>query len=182
MESTSTPYKTSNAYLLSGLRDSDPVAFKFIYKLYWTKLYDIAFYYTHSGQDAEDIVQDVFISIWSRREKLELKGPIENYLVRCTKYTAFFYLKLKRKKAASSTWTAAPVATNNTDDYIRYKDLHGRIISLFESVSQKTRDIFYLSRFDGLSYAEISQTLDISVKTVEYHISQALKKLLAEDM
>lgn len=172
----------SEAYLLSGLRQSDPVVFKFIYQFYWARLYNIAFYYARSEQDAEDIVQDVFISFWARRHKLELKGPLENYLVRCTKYTAFFYLKLKHKKTASLKGMATPEAGNSTEDYIRYKDLQNHIISLFDAVSKKTRDIFYLSRFDGLTYAEISHTLDISIKTVEYHISQALKKLSLEDL
>ncbi|HEX5555958.1 MAG TPA: RNA polymerase sigma-70 factor [Chitinophagaceae bacterium] len=182
MGATFTPHNFDDAYLLSGLKEGDPVVFKFIYKLYWAKLYNIAFYYTHSEQDAEDIVQDVFISVWSRRERLELRGPLENYLVRCAKYTTFFYLKIKQKKATSLNRTTIPIAVNNTEEYIRYKDLQGHIVSLFESVSQKTRDIFYLSRFDGLTYAEISQTLNISVKTVEYHISQALKRLSMENL
>lgn len=171
-----------NDYLLSGLQHSDPVVFKFIYQLYWQKLYNISLYYSHSEHDAEDIVQDVFISLWTRREKLALKGPLENYLVRCTKYTAFFYLKIKQKRAVAQSGLATVTAVNTTEEYISYKDTQGYIASLFESVSQKTRDIFYLSRFDGLTYQEISQTLGISVKTVEYHISQALKRLSLEKL
>lgn len=170
---------TDNPYLIAGLKESDPVVFKFIYSLYWEKLYNISFYYTRSEQDAEDIVQDVFISLWARREKLALTGPLENYLVRCTKYTAFFYLKIKYKKAEAFAGAKQVFQSNETEEYIAYKDVQGYIQSVFESVSQKTRDIFYLSRFDGLTYVEISSMLDISVKTVEYHISLALKKISA---
>jgi RNA polymerase sigma-70 factor (ECF subfamily) len=169
------------AFLLSGLTQGDPVVFRLIYKLYWRKLYNIAYYYIHSEQDAEDIVQDVFISLWSRREKIELRGALENYLVRCVKYTAFFYLKIKDKKSAAFARLSASPATDGPEEYIRYKDLQGYLVALMESVSQKTRDIFYLSRFDGLSYAEIAQRLQVSVKTVEYHISLALKKLAGGD-
>lgn len=181
MDVVATPYNYDDEYLLSGLRQSDPVIFKFIYKLHWAKLFNVAFYYTHTRQDAEDIVQDVFISIWSRRAQLELKGHLENYLVRCVKYNAFFYLKIKYKKTAALEQNTSPLIENGTEEYIRYKDLQGHIISLFESVSEKTRDIFYLSRFEGFTYHEISQTLNISVKTVEYHISQALRRLSLEN-
>ncbi len=151
--------------------------FRIIYKLYWRKLYNIAFYYAGLEEDAEDIVQDVFISLWSRKEKLELKGPLENYLVRCTKYTAFFYLKIRQKKITALAHATAPLLVNDSEEYIQYRDLQGYLVTLLESVSQKTRDIFYLSRFDGLNYAEIAQKLQVSIKTVEYHISLALKKL-----
>lgn len=169
-------------FLITGLRQSDPVVFKFIYELYWQKLYNIAYYYTRSEQEAEDVVQDVFISLWSRREKLLLKGPLENYLVRCAKYTAFFYLKIKQKQSKTYGLNHDVAVVNDTEEYIYYKDMKGYICSLFDSVSKKTRDIFYLSRFDGLTYREISEKLDISVKTVEYHISLALKKLSLEDI
>ena len=158
------------------------MAFKLLYKLYWRKLYNIAHFYTQSEQDAEDIVQDVFISIWSRREKLSLRGPLENYLVRSTKYTAFFYLKIKQKRSTDYGLQGPVASANSTEEYIYYKDMKAYISSLFESVSKKTQEIFYLSRFDGLTYPEISKKLDISVKTVEYHISVALKRLSMADI
>lgn len=176
MEGTFTQ-NNQDCFLLSGLREGDPASFKLIYKLYWIKLYNLAYYYLASEQDAEDIVQDVFISLWSRREKLELRGPLENYLIRCTKYTTFFYLKIKRRNAITARRAPVVQITRNTEEYISYKDLQNYIASLFESASQKTKDIFFLSRFDGLTYPEIAGRLNVSVKTVEYHISQALKML-----
>src|SRR5690242_14987238 len=100
-----------NAFLLCGLKHSDPVVFKIIYRLHWRKLYNIAFYYTRTEEDAEDIVQDVFISLWSRRETLELRGALENYLVRSVKYTAFFYLKIRQKRL-----TAGRLPAHQTDN------------------------------------------------------------------
>lgn len=177
MEENFTQHSHDDHYLISGLRQGDPVAFKIIYKLHWVKLYNIAYYFVQSEPDAEDIVQDVFISLWSRRENLELRGPLENYLVRCTKYTTFFYLKIKRRNALIRQEAPVIQETNNTEEYISYQDLHSYIISLFERASSKTKEIFFLSRFDGLTYPEIAGKLSISIKTVEYHISQALKML-----
>ncbi|MGH2643352.1 MAG: RNA polymerase sigma-70 factor [Chitinophagaceae bacterium] len=172
--------KFDNEYLLTGLRQNDPAVFKLIYHLYWQKLYNIVFYYLQNSADAEDAVQDVFISLWSRRENINIKVALENYLVRSAKYTAFFYLKIKYKNEESLQHSKATEAVNDSEEYIEYKSLLDQVNAIFETVSQKTREVFYLSRFDGLTYPEIAAKLDISVKTVEYHISQALKRLSLE--
>src|SRR5690625_1808238 len=89
------------AYLLEGLREGDPVVFRTLYKLYWEKLYNMVFYYVRSEADAEDILQDVFISLWSRHKHIQIEVALENYLVRSAKYTTFFYLKLRQKQQTS---------------------------------------------------------------------------------
>src|SRR5699024_6549062 len=154
-------------YLLNGLKENDPVVFKLIYKLYWKKLYKMAFYYLQNEADAEDAIQDVFISLWSRRERLVLRGPLENYLVRSAKYTAFFYLKLRQKRQQSSqASTRLYLSRNNVEENMNYKSLMEQLQLIMGSVSQKTREIFFLSRLNGLSYKEIANQLGVSVKTV----------------
>lgn len=171
------PAKYDNEYLITGLRQGDPVVFKLIYKLYWHKLYSVARYYLDNETDAEDVVQDVFISVWTRRGHLDIRVALENYLVRSVKYTAFFYLKIRYRNKELAKQIPHEEFANGPEEYIRYKSLVGHLNLIFESVSEKTRDIFYLSRFNGLSYAEIASRLGVSVKTVEYHISLALKRL-----
>lgn len=167
-------------YLLAGLKQEDPVVFKLIYKLYWQKLYNVAFYYLKEERDAEDVVQDVFISLWSRGSKLEIRTGLENYLVRSVKYTSFFYLKIKSRRKAFVNNLAVTEVVNDPEEYMNYKSVLDQLHLIFETVSQKTKEIFYLSRFDGLTYAEIASQLKISVKTVEYHISLALKRIAVE--
>jgi len=169
--------KYDNAFLLTGLKQGDPVIFKIIYKLYWQKLYNLASYYLGNTTDAEDIVQDVFISIWVRRAHLDIRTALENYLVRSVKYTSFFYLKIRYRNKELVKHIPQQAVSNGPEEYIRYKSLIEHINMIFDSASQKTKDIFFLSRFNGLTYPEIASRMDISVKTVEYHISQALKRL-----
>ncbi len=168
-------FRPDEAYLLEGLREGDPVVFRLIYRLYWQKLYNMAYHYLSNETDAEDIVQDVFISLWFRRERIQINVALENYLVRSAKYTAFFYLKLKKKYKESLQAAPSLTVSNDTEEQIYYKGLLEQIQTIFESTSQKTKEIFYLNRFNGLTYKEIAEHLHISVKTVEYHISQALK-------
>lgn len=169
-------------YLLDGLRDGDPVVFRIIYRLYWQKLYNMAFYYLAHESDAEDVVQDVFISLWARRERIQIHVALENYLVRSAKYTTFFYLKLKKKHKESLQSIPATQPSNDVEEQLQYKELIARLHAILESASLKTREIFYLSRFNGLSYREIAEQMQISVKTVEYHISLALKKVRVEEL
>ena len=103
------PLSNDEIYLLTGLAQGDAIVFRLIYQSYERKIYNIAFYYTGSEEDAEDIVQDVFTSLWLRREKIELRGSLENYITRCAKYTAFFYLKMRQKKKQAQSRSVAVV-------------------------------------------------------------------------
>jgi RNA polymerase sigma-70 factor (family 1) len=160
-------------YLVQKIKESDPISFKMIYKLYWRRLYNTAYYIVESESDAEDIVQDVFSSLWYRRERLCINGPIENYLVKAVKYTAFFYIKLQNKNRLLHI--EEPLV-NDIEDQLAYKDLERLMEKILRSLPFKTQQIFSLSRFDGLTYSQIAEKMDVSVKTVEYHISLALKK------
>lgn len=169
-------------YLLEGLNAGDPVVFRLIFKLYWGKLYNLAYYYVESKQDAEDIVQDVFTSIWVRHERICITVALENYLVRCAKYTAFFYLKIRKKHNQSlETAPKRRLTHNNVAELSDYKSVMNKLQMRMQTVSHKTKEIFFMSRFDGMTYKEIAERLEISVKTVEYHVSKALKQLVIED-
>ena len=160
--------------LVQRIRESDPVSFKMVYQLYWRKLYNVAYYIVQSESEAEDILQDVFSSLWYRREHLNIHVSIENYLVKAVKYTSFFYLKLHSRQKALQYETHPSV--NTVEDHVALKELERLVEKLLESLPFKTRQAFSLSRFEGLTYPQIAEIMDVSVKTVEYHISQALKK------
>ncbi len=102
---------------------------------------------------------------------------IENYLVKAVKYTSFFYLKIQSRKEA---FHYEYPTSNNIDEMIAYNELARLTENLLQSLPAKTSRIFSLSRFDGLTYLQIAETLNVSVKTVEYHISIALKKFSKE--
>jgi len=148
-----------------------------IYKLYWKKLYHIAYNLLQSEQEAEDVVQDVFSSLWYRREHIHIKVGLENYLVRAVKYTAYFYLKMRLRH---QTIELKPPPLNDVESKVEYNELQTLISLLLESLPNKTRRIFSLSRFEGLTYIQIAEETGLSVKSVEYHISVALKKFSKE--
>jgi len=164
--------------MIDGLIKSDPLSFKMIYKLYWKKLYLIAYNLLQSEQEAEDVVQDVFSSLWHRREHIHIRVGLENYLVRATKYTAYFYLKIRLKN--QTVELKRPVSLNDVETKVEYEELETLVTRLLESLPNKTRRIFSLSRFEGMTYPQIAKETGLSVKSVEYHISVALKKFSKE--
>ena len=173
---------TDEDQLIEGLGKSDPVSFKIVYRLHWKKLFDIAYHIMGNEADAEDIVQDVFCSLWYRRRHLHIRTALENYLVKAVKYTAFFYLKMqtaKQKAVLPDGAALSPSPANSTEESLFHKELETMVNALLSSLPFKTRQIFSLSRFQGLSYPEIASEMGVSVKTVEYHISKALKKFSA---
>lgn len=126
-------------------------------------------------ETAEDIVQDCFIKLWDKREKLEISGNIVAYLARMIRNSCLDFLK--KKRIQTSELNEAYQGSFEVEDAMVTKDLQERIDRIIDDLPEKCRQVFVLSRFEELSYKEIAEQLNVSKKTVEAHISRALKSL-----
>jgi RNA polymerase sigma-70 factor (family 1) len=155
-------------------------AFKAIYEQYWSKLYSVCFYTVASREAAEDMVMEIFLSLWHNREKLEIEN-LEHYLVRAAKNKALKYLIKQKRKAAQLHKMIHVMGVEHTihapENRLEMKELAASISNSLTTLPQKTKEIFLLNREQGLTYPEIARHLGVSVKTVEYHISKALRVL-----
>ncbi|CAL1517682.1 RNA polymerase sigma-70 factor [Chitinophaga sp. MM2321] len=155
-------------------------AFRAIYEQYWSKLYSVCFYTVASREVAEDLVMEIFLSIWNNREKLQIDN-LEHYLVRAAKNKAIKHILQQRKSTASLHLMMDALeqlpADNTPQHHLELKELTNSIADSVSSLPEKTQQIFLLNREHGLTYQEIAQQLGVSVKTVEYHISKALRIL-----
>ena len=125
---------------------------------------------------SKDVVQDVFFQCWKKRKRLEANSKIKSYLFTSVKNKALE--KIRRNKMfsrhESSVLQHALMQRNIEDEsekYVRLEQIHSAIHSLPE----KCRQVFLMSKINGLSYAEIAEYLGISVKTVENQIVRGLK-------
>lgn len=145
--------------------------FEALYREYWQRLYDFALAKTHDENVAEEIVQDLFVTIWEKRKELRITN-LQSYLFVSVRNRVITYYKQKIfADLDSASDTVAP-------DYPLFLDeLEAALQGAMEQLPQKTRDIFLLSRFEGKSVHEISANLYIPERTVEYHITQALRQL-----
>lgn len=127
---------------------------------------------------AEDIVQEVFMSIWKKHEDLEIQSSIEGYLKRSCRNRALNYIRDNVMKWEDDTALENQHSDHVTsDEMLDFDDLNFKIQYEIGQLPEKCGIIFSLSRFEELTYSEIAKQLDISVKTVENQISKALKIL-----
>lgn len=149
----------------------DETTFEIIYKTYWVRLYQFAVSKTHDQDVAEEIVQDLFVNLWERKEELKVSN-IPSYLFSSVRYKVIdFYKQRLFSDLAEVRETIAP-------DYpIFLEELQNQLQEGIEQLPPKTRQIFTLNRIEGFSTDEIARDLSLPKRTVEYHITQALKHL-----
>jgi RNA polymerase sigma-70 factor (family 1) len=163
--------------LLKSLKLSDQLAFKELYLRYWKKMYFLALSKINSTEIAEDIVQNVFTDLWDRRFVHSIQN-ISAYLTTATKYQTINYIRsVLVKKDFLANSSSQEKEHNGAEMNLQVQDLNILLDKALQHLPQKTQTIFRLSRFEKRSNKDISHLMDLSEKSVEYHISQSLKRL-----
>ncbi|WP_299396800.1 sigma-70 family RNA polymerase sigma factor [uncultured Gelidibacter sp.] len=166
----------SNETLQNSLNKGDKDVFDVIYNRFWKSLYGYALSLYNEEKICEDIVQEVLISLWEKSETLELTN-IEAYLLRAIKYKLSSHFRgLKFISNQLITDQNIP-QLESSERNMEYKEFEKNLLSEIDKLTPKCKNVFLLSRFEFLSNNEIALKLNISVRTVEKHISDAIRKL-----
>ena len=154
-------------------------AFNEIYERYSLKLYVAAFKRLRSEDDAKDIVQDLFISFWMKRQSITINTSLSAYLFTAVKHKVINHIEsnLVRGNYLNSLNRALIEYDNSTHDTIVSRDLEQHIDFGIDKLSPKMKMVFELSRRENLSVNEIADRLQLSEQTVKNQISKALKIL-----
>lgn len=160
------------------LKKNNEKAFEFLYRKYWAKVYNFTKLYITSVSDAEEIVHEVFVKLWEARMFVNEDKNFDGFLFIITRNLIFN----RSRKSFNQVFYQVTIAesmeeTYNVEDELAASDLRNHINSLIELMPPRRQEIFRLSREKQLSYKEIAELLDISEKTVEHHIADALKFL-----
>ena len=157
--------------------------FEKLYKLYYPKMFAFAKNYVPVNEDAENIVQDVFLTLWERKEEIEISFTLTTYLFTLVKNRCLNFLRHKlieeeynsqMKKELGFKLYALEVFDYS---YQSEEELQEIIRRALDALPERCREVFIKSRIEGLKYKEISDELGISVNTVENQIVTALRKL-----
>jgi len=165
--------------LVSLIQQDNHHAFMQLYNRYSGLLYVYATRITRNDEAAEDLVQDVFASLWDKRHTLELKSDLASYLYSAVRYR-FFDLVDKRKVRSDyfdRLTHFAETASPQTDQHLLEKELIGLVERAIASLPDRMRRIFELSRKEHLTNKEIAEMLRLSEKTVKNNLSLAVKNL-----
>ncbi|UGU15441.1 RNA polymerase sigma-70 factor [Sinomicrobium kalidii] len=164
------------------LENNSSGAFELLFKLYYDKLYHIAKSYVRNEQDAEEIVQDVFLKMWERRNNKEVWT--NNFLYTITKNACLNYLKhqkvvVERARNYYDKQLSDPLRfiTNEAASRLMEEELEQKIRESMAALPEKRRAVFVKSRVEGMKSQEIARQLGISKRTVDTHIYMALKHM-----
>jgi RNA polymerase sigma-70 factor (ECF subfamily) len=169
----------SDATIMESVKSGDLRMFENFFRSHYQMLCYYALKFVSSPDTAEEIVQDLFYTLWEKREELTITTSLKAYMYaathnRCLKYLDHRQIELKyekyyREQAVDSYEPASDMTNINEIQQVINKTL--------DSLPEKCSRIFRLNRFEGLRYNDIAKELSISVKTVEAHMGKALKML-----
>ncbi|WP_158857573.1 RNA polymerase sigma-70 factor [Lunatibacter salilacus] len=167
--------------MLILINKGDREAFNEIYQRYWLNLLQIAVRKVSVQEEAEDIIQDLFVSIWIKRHSLHIHTTLKAYLFSALKYKIInlYESKCVRKNYSSYVSANCKRHDNTTEEMVVYNEVQREFEIGLEKLSPKVKHVFLLSRNDNLSISEIAERLDISQQTVKNQISKALRMLKA---
>jgi len=171
--------KVTDAQLLEQVKGSDVEAFRRLFDRYQPILFRQVFFQTSETDQAHDIVQQTFISVWEHRKSIRSHLSFLAYILRISRnliYDAVRHQKIRDRIDV----TLPPPAKSELDDpaeALHLAVLQEKITSIINDLPRKCREIFLLSRFEGKTNQEIADSLQLSARTVEHQISNALKVL-----
>lgn len=175
--------------IIKQLQDGNEKVFEQIVREYWPRMFKFALIYTQNNETSQELVQDTFLVLWNNRAVLKDNTNLITYLMVVLRNKCLNLLEQTRIRQLyieeiddETIYQRANlyVLQDEASQIVESEDLHKAIERALSKLPEKTREIFMLSRYDGLKNQQIAETKNISQKTVEYHISKALQILKEE--
>lgn len=167
----------SNKELLLLIQKDNKIAFYNLYERYCRRLHGFVLRYIKQEEDAEEIVQEVFVKIWESRNKIDAYSSFEAFLFTIAYNTTISLLRKRtnEKKYLEHIKSLQQFSNSpNLIDEVYFNELNDRVQSLLNELTVRQKEIFQLSREEGLTHDEIAKKLDISVNTVKKHMANTL--------
>ncbi|MEZ4905269.1 MAG: RNA polymerase sigma-70 factor [Spirosomataceae bacterium] len=164
--------------LVKFLQEGKVKAFEEIYRRYWYKLFGMAYHQTGVREEAEELVQEVFLNVWNRRSEVVIRH-LELYLTIAIKNQVYDYIKAQVSYRKYQEYLIFQEIHQHydTDEIVNFTELSDAVEKVLNRLPEKSAEVFRRSRFENQSVKEIARGLELSEKAVEYHITKSLKFL-----
>jgi RNA polymerase sigma-70 factor (family 1) len=164
--------------ILQDLRNGSIEAYEHIFNTHWKSLFSIANGRLRSETEAKEVVQELFIALWEKKDSLQINN-LTNYLHTATRHRVFNKIrgKLREQKNWKFYQRYLPVHSDSTRDMVLFNDLNETIDEIVNVMPRKSQVIFKSSWMDGKSIPEIADQMRLSEKTIEYHLTKSMKLL-----
>lgn len=165
--------------IVDALRQGDEQVFETIFRTYYERLCNYANTILNDMDEAEEIVQGAFLTVWEKHDTLEIHTSVKSYLYRAVHNSCLNRVKhyKVRKTYGDSVKNQAELLHDDASQDFIGSELDAIVANAIDSLPDQCKLVFKLSRFENLTYAEIAEQLGISIKTVENHMVKALKVL-----
>jgi len=168
--------------IIEGLEQNDKVVFDYVFNYYYSSLCAFSMQYIDNRNSVEDLVQDFFIYLWVESPRLKIKSSLKSYLFTAIKNRCLDYQRHHKiiEKYRTYLLFSSDKEDDSTEQFFAESELRQAIQTSLTKLPPRCREIFKLSRLNGLSNQEIAEKLDLSKRTVELQISNSLKILRKE--
>lgn len=163
---------------IEKMKAGDRESFNQVFRRYYSPMVRFCIRYVADSDIASEIVQDLFVKLWSNREKISFNTSFESYMLTSVRNSALTYINKERSHAEANLRIYSE-ESDNTDpsETLQSNNLEESYRKILKDMPEKRREVFLASRYDGLKYSEIAEKLGISQKTVEAQMSAAIKQL-----
>lgn len=160
------------------MKAGDRESFNQVFRRYYSPMVRFCIRYVADSDIASEIVQDLFVKLWSNREKISFNTSFESYMLTSVRNSAITYIN-KERAHNEVNHRMFSEESDNTDpsETLQSNNLEESYRQILKDMPDKRREVFLASRYDGLKYAEIAEKLGISQKTVEAQMTAAIKQL-----
>lgn len=166
----------SDEALLNALKVDDESAFREIYQRFSGELSDFASRLTDNKEDANDVVQEVFINIWKNRESLHIYTSLRAYLFSSVRYGCLRMLEFStRRKGLLESLASFLTPSSGANRVLETRELENQLDQIVQGMPDRMRTVYMLSREDRLSHKEIGKRLNISEETSKKQVKKALR-------
>jgi RNA polymerase sigma-70 factor (ECF subfamily) len=165
--------------LLIELKRGNKEAFTILFRKYYKDLVLFGGSILRDRVKCEDIVQNIFLKLWTERENIEIEKSLKSFLIRSVQNSCLDELRHKQVVRDHELYVEAFNYFDclDTENYVLYSELHDKLNTALEKIPETYRDAFQMNRFEGLKYKEIAERLQVSERTVEVRISKAISML-----
>lgn len=169
----------SDFELISGIKEGDESAFRIVFNLYSGKLFNFSYRFLKDKEPCHEVVQEVFLSLWLNRSKLDTQFPIAPYLYTITRRLTLNAIRqvANSQCAIEKMWLNTQKVSNETEEVVLLDDLERFAAGVLAQLPKQQQLVYRMSRHQDLTYEEIAQELNISRNTVKNHLVAALKTL-----
>jgi len=165
--------------ILHNLANDDKKALEDLFNYYYPRLYQFSKSFLKLEDGIDDILQEVFVKIWKNRANIRSSETFSPFIFTMTRNLLLNELRsrLSNQKIKEKILKFSVPDENYSFNKLEYRELKETVDQIVNNLPNKQREVFLLSRYEGLSHKEIAEKLNISTKTVEYHISQSINTI-----